>query len=238
MKLAILGVINPTIDYCEWVTIFRRRFGNKTLSQIGITGNDTLLNSFVRKYAEQNSIPISVYNASDASDNAKLARNKALIEDADLLLMFTVRAEMKESRSFVAASSELYGKKALIVFADKSPLIPRLALEAIPDAQPVETKREDLLTVEEEAALAMQIQKGEGDVDAAKAKLQLACQRFVAAVARRYVTAGHSLDGLIEEGNKGLIEAAYKFDPTRGFKFISYAGYWIRHSIEQAIIAR
>lgn len=95
--------------------------------------------------------------------------------------------------------------------------------------------RKELLTVEEEVALIKRIQNSEEDSDDALQKLMYGNLRFVRAIARRYVCVFHTLDKLIEEGNIGLIHAVKKYDPTRGFKFISYAAWWIEQSIKQYI---
>ena len=99
----------------------------------------------------------------------------------------------------------------------------------------VEIGREPMITVDEEIELAQEIHKGGKKGERAKEKLIKANLRFVVSVAKQYQHQGLSLTDLIDEGNIGLVKAAEKFDETRGFKFISYAVWWIRQSILQAI---
>jgi len=90
----------------------------------------------------------------------------------------------------------------------------------------------ELITADEEVALAQRIKQGDR---AALEKLTKANLRFVVSVSKQYQNQGLSLPDLINEGNLGLIKAAQRFDETRGFKFISYAVWWIRQSILQAL---
>ena len=96
----------------------------------------------------------------------------------------------------------------------------------------VEIGREELISTDEEVELAQRIHKGDQE---ALDRLTRANLRFVVSVAKQYQHQCLALNDLIDEGNLGLIKAAQKFDETRGFKFISYAVWWIRQSILQAI---
>ena len=99
----------------------------------------------------------------------------------------------------------------------------------------VEIGRVPMITVDEEIELAQAIRNGGKESERAKEKLVKANLRFVVSVAKQYQHQGLGLTDLIDEGNIGLVKAAEKFDETRGFKFISYAVWWIRQSILQAI---
>ncbi|HCC86836.1 MAG TPA: RNA polymerase subunit sigma [Prevotella sp.] len=99
----------------------------------------------------------------------------------------------------------------------------------------VEIGRVPMISVDEEIELAQKIRKGGREGERAKEKLVKANLRFVVSVAKQYQHQGLGLTDLIDEGNIGLVKAAEKFDETRGFKFISYAVWWIRQSLLQAI---
>ena len=98
-----------------------------------------------------------------------------------------------------------------------------------------EISHEPMVSIDEETELAQAIRKGGREGERAKEKLVRANLRFVVSVAKQYQHQGLGLTDLIDEGNIGLVKAAEKFDETRGFKFISYAVWWIRQSILQAL---
>ncbi|MDR2120910.1 MAG: RNA polymerase sigma factor RpoD/SigA [Tannerella sp.] len=112
-----------------------------------------------------------------------------------------------------------------------NPSITKRESESIEKYLP-EIGRQRLISAEEEVELAQRIKQGD---KAAMDKLVLANLRFVVSVAKQYQNQGITLQDLISEGNLGLIKAAERFDETRGFKFISYAVWWIRQSILQAL---
>jgi RNA polymerase primary sigma factor len=101
-----------------------------------------------------------------------------------------------------------------------------------------EIAHEPLLTPDEEAELARTIRKGGPEGERARDRLVSGNLRFVVSVAKQYQHQGISLTDLINEGNMGLVKAAEKFDETRGFKFISYAVWWIRQSIMEALAVK
>ena len=96
-----------------------------------------------------------------------------------------------------------------------------------------EVSHEELITLEDEVALIKHIQQFPDDCESAKERLLLVNRRFVRAIAEKYASASHPVEGLMAEGNKGLLYSVNKFDETRGFKFISYAYWWINEAIRQ-----
>ena len=115
--------------------------------------------------------------------------------------------------------------------------IPSRNSEAL-DRYLTEIAREPMLTPDEEATLAHTIHQGGPAGERARDRLVSANLRFVVSVAKQYQHQGISLTDLINEGNVGLVKAAEKFDETRGFKFISYAVWWIRQSIMEALAVK
>lgn len=101
--------------------------------------------------------------------------------------------------------------------------------------QPPKVCRDELVSVYEEVELVKRFREGGADSESAKDRLLFCSRRFVIAIAKKYTGYSLSMDELIEEGNKGLLHAAMKFDESRGFKFVSYATWWIKESIKNAL---
>lgn len=219
MKVAIIGAVDPTVTYRDWEVLFRRNFRNNQLSEICITGGETLLNEYAKTYAGKFSIPVSTYNLAGNDAEARLSRNRALIEDSDLLVAFTSGNNEQSVTDEIAVSLE-HGKKALIVNADE---------------QPHRYHPDELISIEEEMALVKKIRQSDDDCEEAKERLTVCYRRFVKLKAQKYMSAEHPLDKLIAEGNIGLIHAARKYDPARGFRFLPYAICWIELSIKEAV---
>lgn len=219
MKVAMIGVVNPTVTYQDWEVLFRRNFRNTQLTEICITGGETLLNEYAKTYAGKFSIPVSTYEVIGNDAEARLSRNRSLIEDSDLLVVFTSGDTGKSVPNEISAGYE-HETKALILNTDE---------------QPLRYKPDELISPEEERVLVKKIQQSEDDCDEAIEKLTVSYHRFVELIAKRYVSSEHPLDKLISEGNIGLIHAARKYDKARGFRFLPYAVCWVKLSIEEAI---
>lgn len=101
-----------------------------------------------------------------------------------------------------------------------------------------EIKRYSMLTVEEEVALAQTIRRGGRQAEEARKRLAEGNLRFVVSIAKQFQGLGLPLADLISEGNIGLMKAIDRFDDTRGFKFVSYAVFWIRQSIQEALLEK
>lgn len=242
MKIAILGKVNPGLTYEEWGNKLQRSFDVEKISHINITISNGILNQYVRTYAAANDIPVTEYAADYKThgDDARRIRNVALVEASDFIIGFLPKGSSAESWIYRPGISR--EKKAIVITYQST----QIDMKQVIKREPTEAdlnflqaiSREDLLSVEDEVALVKKIQDGEGDVEAAKEKLMSANQRFVYSVAKQYVSDKFTLDELMHEGNIGLEHAIYKFDASRGFKFIAYAVWWIRQSIQQAIVLK
>lgn len=144
----------------------------------------------------------------------------ALVQNADLVMAFTTKSDVSTVKPSGESIPIEGGRNVIVV-----PVGP--------------TDHKDMAPTEDDVALVEQIQRAEGDVEAAKNELIAANRKFVLKIAqqsaRKHPASQLTLEELIEEGNKGLILAAQKYDPSKGFKFISYAIWHIRQSIEEAI---
>ena len=237
MKIAILGTLSPTITYYYWERIFRRYFWKTKVTEINITDGETLLNSYVRSYADNLSIPVSVYKINGAHDDAvaKKKRNIALVDDADLVVAFTNNDTAEISNNETVSKLRSQGKPVFILNTDKLKISQSRIVIRDTKNDYREVSREELITVEEELALVKQIRLSPEDCEAAKEKLIFVNRRFVRMVAEQYASERYSVEELMLEGNKGLLRAVDKFDETKGFKFISYAIWWVKEYIRQYI---
>lgn len=231
MNITVIGILKQTTNYQDWYACFHRQICNVPICEIHITGGNTVLNRYVKRYAKSMSIPVKEYHLDESTEHAqvKLARNKALIRDADLVVACMddqIGAEKSDTEIGAIEST----KKAIIITVTEQTKSKRNMKES------QEVNRDQLITLEEEVALIKQIQQSPDDCEAAKQKLLLANRRFVRAIVERYADESRSAAELIAEGNKGLLHAAEKYDASKGFKFISYAQYWIKTFIEQDIM--
>lgn len=217
MKVAIIGVVYPTVTYHYWETVFHRYFRKNGLSEINITGGDTLLNRYARTYADKFAIHVSEYCLSDDSAEARLRRNTALIQNSDSVVAFTTNRDEMSLLGEMKISLE-NEKRALVVNTD----------DPVPPTS-------ELPSSEDEMALVNSIRLSDADSVKSEEKLKNFYRRFVRMIAWRYVTEHNPIGSLIAEGNIGLIHAARKYDPACGFRFLPYAVYWIKQSIEESI---
>lgn len=233
MKIAIIGKISQKTSFQNWVSIYRHHLWRERVSQFNITGADSLLNKYVRKYASLLSIPIAVYDDSHHDDEAKLNRNAAMLQESDLVIAFTTELD-KESSSDKPAVTINNGKKALIINVDEYKAPPRKIIRRA-RREHVTIGRNELPSDDEILSLVTKIQQSPADSDAEKQKLTRHLHHIVRRFAERYATPAHLLDELIAEGNAELIRAATEYDPSRGSKFILHAACRILQKIKQAL---
>lgn len=223
MKIALIGSLPPNASYHDWEKTLCQQIDVTSVKGIGITDSRNLLNQFAQRFAADRNIPLTEY-AIDMTGNElsrKWERNRRLIDHSDIVIAYTDESSVKIKNK--GENPTYSGKGAIVVTRHTS------------ENESTELSRDELITVEEELELVKKVREGASDSEAAKEKLIHCCQRFVKAVARKYVSDSFPLEDLIAEGNKGLIHAAYKYDETSGFKFIAYATWWIRESIRQYI---
>jgi len=236
-RVSVLGSLNPPPCYEEWEQFMLCKFSDGDVSEFVITSADLTLNSYVRKFCVAHDFIIrSVELDSSIQDEiARQKRNEKLIQETDLVVLFVPDKSGVDKRSDKSLATP-GGTDALVVFNNLVfHTIPNSIGNIQPSANqmtPESVKKDELITVEEEVALVCRAQKGDKE---ALARLIYVNKRFVRSIARHYEDSGLTLDQLISEGNKGVEAACMKFEPTRGFKFISFAAWFIRQSIGNAI---
>lgn len=239
MKIAIIGKANPCFTYEEWESRLRTNVEVENVAQINITIGNGTLNQYVRRFARSHNVTVKEFAPDIVAygDDAKRRRNVALVEDTDLIVGFLPEGSSKES--WIYRPGIPRKKNTVVIYCQNNQTTKQMDLRNVISRNPsneIESiSPDELITVEEEANLVRKIRNGEGDADVAKEKLMYASQRFVRSIARKYVSPNFTFEELVAEGNKGLEAAIAKYDETRGFKFISYAVWWIQQSILQAI---
>lgn len=234
MKVAIFGKLKSTTPYRDWARCFRRRFWKETISEVYITDGNTVLNSYVTRYFNTLLIPVKEFNVSQHTDDipVKKARNIQMIQEADIVIACVEEIRINDIWRVVAVAPQSSGKQAVILNVTSNN---NKSTTSTKIKSSMDVKREELISVQEEVALVKHIQQFPDDCEKEKEKLLLVNRRFVRVIAERYTSEQLSLGDLINEGNKGLLYAAKRYDETRGFKFISFAMYYVKESIKQFI---
>ena len=234
MKVAIFGKLKSTTPYRDWTRCFRRRFWKETISEVYITDGNTVLNSYVTRYFNTLLIPVKEFNVSQHTDDipVKKARNIQMIQEADIVIACVEEIRINDIWRVVAVAPQSSGKQAVILNVTSNN---NKSTTSTKIKSSMDVKREELISVQEEVALVKHIQQFPDDCEKEKEKLLLVNRRFVRVIAERYTSEQLSLGDLINEGNKGLLYAAKRYDETRGFKFISFAMYYVKESIKQFI---
>jgi DNA-directed RNA polymerase sigma subunit (sigma70/sigma32) len=231
MKIAIFGKLKQATSYHDWYTCFRRQLREVPISEILITGGNTVLNRYVKHYAKSLAISVKEYHLDESTDlmQAKLYRNKRIVLDADLVAACVDEQMYAEKGDVEIVPSE--STTGAIIINCKRRMNTIKTIRNIKEKKDI--KREELITLEEEIALIKQIRQLPDNCEAEKQKLLLANSRFVRVIADRYANEKHQVEELVVEGNKGLLHAVIKYDETKGYKFISYAHYWIKEYIKE-----
>lgn len=234
MKVAIFGKLKSTTPYRDWARCFRRRFWKETISEVYITDGNTVLNSYVKRYFNTLLIPVKEFNVSQHTDDipVKKARNIQMIQEADIVIACVEEIRINDIWRVVAVAPQSSGKQAVILNVTSNN---NKSTTSTKIKSSMDVKREELISVQEEVALVKHIQQFPEDCEKEKEKLLLVNKRFVRVIAERYVSAEHPIEELIEQGNKGLLFAVNKFEEAKGFKFISFAVYFIRQSMKRLI---
>lgn len=176
-------------------------------------------------------ISVKEYHLDESTDlmQAKLYRNKRIVLDADLVAACVDEQMYAEKGDVEIVPSE--STTGAIIINCKRRMNTIKTIRNIKEKKDI--KREELITLEEEIALIKQIRQLPDNCEAEKQKLLLANSRFVRVIADRYANEKHQVEELVVEGNKGLLHAVIKYDETKGYKFISYAHYWIKEYIKE-----
>lgn len=235
-RVTIIGSLNPAPCYEEWEQYMLCKFSNENVSELIITSSNNILNNYVKRFCDAHDFNVHVaeLDSSISKEEANNQRNTELFEDTDFVMLFV--PDKSDNKKVERSQAKPTDKEVLVVFNN---IVFNTIHTDIGNHQFTQNtmttesiKEEELITPEEELALIARAQKGDTE---AMTQLIGINRRFVTALARKYEGKGLSLDELISEGNKGIEAACMKFDPTRGFKFISFAVWFVRQSIQNAL---
>lgn len=226
MNITIIAALDTNTTYDEWVESLQSSVDMSLVSKIAIPMGCNILFDYVRRYAKANSIGVVILclRTHGRGENTKLLIPQ-FVSESELLLAFRGNTVFRYNE----ITEEVWKEVSEIILSNPS-MVCEMAEEGLPPVT-----NDELISAQEEALLVKQIQQGGADSEAAMTRLLFCVRRFVYAIAKQYMGRGLSLQQLIEEGNIGVIAATKRYDASRGFKFITYAVWWIRTSIENAL---
>lgn len=225
MKISILGLLKPTPTYEEWENIMLEKFAAAEVTELIVTASESTLNSYVARFCKAHGLKLNEIECCPDKEH----RNKRMVDESDLTIFFVSEEPQTKKVAKIAATDS---NKDAIIIVNKKVFKTISFTPTKNQAAPI--RKEELISEKEELDLIKLAQNGD---KLALNRLIDANRRFVTSVARTHLKKNPSitLDELITKGNKGLERACLKFDPSRGFKFLSFATWFVRKAITDAL---